>query len=123
MAVVPTCPNCWAVNREQWGLQWTSDIPGEVGYYRCSNCCSQFLPYNLNNLKEIPKMEDTDGIWAIIRPDSQSGHSPSRRFKTEKEAIAAAKELAESNITKVFEVVRVTNRVSCRPKARVVSVR
>jgi ribosomal protein S27E len=67
---------------------------------------------------------DPDGKYAIIRPDSQSGHSPSTRYKTQRNAETAAVRLCEAQDRPAeFEVVRIVARVTTRMKARIERVR
>lgn len=76
------------------------------------------------NLKEKETMsESKTGKYAIIRPNSQSGHSPSDRYETVNQATKVAIELAERNSPTTFEVVRIVKRVTTIPKARVTTVR
>ena len=79
--------------------------------------------YWIGERKMAVSLEMQEGNFAIIRSESMSGHSPSRRFKTIKEATAAAVKLAEDNFRLEFEVVRIMRRVSCKPKATVTNVR
>ena len=64
------------------------------------------------------------GKYAIIRPNSQTGHSPSNRYETYKEAINAAKVLCEQSTTSAeYQVVKIVANVSSKPLVRVIVVR
>jgi uncharacterized FlgJ-related protein len=83
----------------------------------------RYSPDALRRNKMAFPAEDFEGNYAVIRQHSESGHSPSRRYKTSKIATAAAVKLAEENINLTFEVVKIVARVSCKPKATVTRVR
>jgi uncharacterized protein (DUF362 family) len=78
-------------------------------------------------------LTDPDGKFAIIRPNSQSGHSPSTRYKTKAKAVEAAKRLCENveakrlceNVERpqTFEIVKITARVTTQLTPRVINVR
>jgi uncharacterized protein (DUF362 family) len=69
-------------------------------------------------------LTDPDGKFAIIRPNSQSGHSPSTRYKTKAKAVEAAKRLCENvERPQTFEIVKITARVTTQLTPRVINVR
>lgn len=64
------------------------------------------------------------GKYAIIRPNSQTGHSPSNRYETYKQAVNAAKVLCEQSTTSAeYQVVKIVANVSSKPLVRVIVVR
>ena len=64
--------------------------------------------------------DNMHGRYAIIRKFSESGHSPSRRYKTVKEAIAAAADMCEKQPNLDLQIVRVLAEVTSRPVVRVI---
>jgi hypothetical protein len=69
-------------------------------------------------------LTDPKGHYAIVRPDSQSGHSPSTRYKTAAKAVEAAKRLClSSDRPQTFEIVKIVKRVTTHNQVRIVNVR
>lgn len=93
-----------------------------VHYYQYNN---EWFYYNENG-DLIPMDNDNipKGKYAIIRPNSQTGHSPSNRYETYKQAINAAKVLCEQSTTSAeYQVVKIVANVTSKPMVRVIVVR
>lgn len=113
------CPYCWKSERVAVLLMW-EDHPYQL---RCMRCHKTYNPEYLKRRMKKMSEQENEGNYAIIRPGSSSGHSPSSRFRTQTGATAAAVKLAEDNIRLTLEVVKIVARVSCKPKATVTRVR
>ena len=96
-----------------------------AGFYQCTVCRRVHFPEE-KKMACIDRsdLEDPTGKYAMIRPDSNSGHSPSTRYKTEAKAIEGAKRVVcSAGQPQTLEVVRIVARVTTQNEARVTRVR
>jgi hypothetical protein len=128
----PYCPTC--SDRFKVLLMYL-----EGDFYWCSGCSRKYMRCYVDNqfvgVKGVGRMPahryvdrsdltDPEGNFAIIRPNSQTGHSPSTRYKTAAKATEAAKRLCLStDQPQTFEVVRIVKRVTTTNQVRVINVR
>lgn len=112
------CPTCEMMKH------WT--LTGVYGFPLCKTCETQMEVKMAVPHDDVDRSDliDPNGKYAIVRPDSQSGHSPSTRYKTKKNAEIAATRLLE-NMTHpgTFEVVRIVSRVTTQNVVRVINVK